>query len=151
MPTELAAMVMALAASSAGAEDAPAASVPTPSGLNLTCDGRATFTVANLDLDENGHFKDDKRIDTAGRVALKVQDGAVRLRLPPGVPGGGNWTAADQVAITPEKIEGRLKGSLLFRVMFSVDRRTGDIQMTGSVRYSGNREKAPDDGAATKF
>ncbi len=119
--------VFGLAAAAHAQEPAPALS------LRLTCQGHVTFTIPNLDWDkEKQQYGDDKRVDTGGQLGLRIQDGAVKVRLPSAVPGGGDWRDANHVAITPETIQGRLRG-----VQFEVDRRTGDIEMKGPVRFSG--------------
>lgn len=131
----------------AGPWTSAAAQAPAPSNLVLSCQGRATFRIPNLDWDkEKQQYGDDKRVDTAGRVGLKIQDGAVKVRLPSGVPGGGSWRDANHVEISAEAISGRVLSA-----RFSVDRRTGDIEMSGGLAFSGNCEKAPDETAPTKL
>jgi len=124
-----------------------AAQTPPPASLQLVCDGRATFKIPNLDWDkEKKQFGDDRRVDTAGRVGLKIEGPAVKVRLPSGVPGGGGWRDADRVVVNPDSIQGRVGGAT-----FNVDRHTGSIEMTGRLAFSGSCEKAPDETAPAKF
>jgi hypothetical protein len=127
----------------------PALSQPgsTATSLVLTCEGHVSFVLPNLDYDAEKHqYGDDKRVDTKGRLGLKLHDGAVTVRLPSGVPGGGAWRDADHVEVTPEEIRGRVLGA-----RFTVDRHTGDIEMNGRPSFSGNCEKAADESGPTKF
>lgn len=132
----------------AGAAHAQPVQTPAPAAnFVLSCKGRATFTIPNLDWDKaKQSYGDDRRVDTAGQIGLKVQDGQVKVRFPSGVPGGGQWRDANRVEITPGSISGRIAGS-----RFAVDRRTGDIEVSGALAFSGACEKAPDESAPTKF
>jgi len=81
---------------------------------------------------------------------LRIEGGAVQVRLPSGVPGRDGWRAAEGVEVTPDKISGKVKIGLISRDRFSVDRHTGDIDMMGGSIFSGKCEKEPDESTPAK-
>ena len=118
-----------------------------PTSIDLSCEGRVSFNHPSLNYDPEKHrYGEDKPVNTPGRLGVKVRDRAVSVRLPSGAPGGGTWRDADHVEITPTEISGRVRGS-----RFTVDRRTGDVEMRGMPSFSGACEKTPDETAPAKF
>lgn len=121
-----------------------------PTTLNLTCSGRGVYTVPNLDRDEMGKFKDDERFETEGRTRVRVTGNTVSVRLPSTMPGGQAWREMTDVRIDEDQISGKLRLSL-FPTRVRIDRRTGDIDISGTVSFDGICEKAPDETGAPKF
>jgi hypothetical protein len=145
-------VLIGLAALSVGsaASAAEPAQEPAPSTFNLTCAGRGVYVVPNLERDENGRYKDDKRVETEGRARVKVTGAAVAVRLPGTMPGGDTWRELTNVQIDADRISGKFRLGF-FPASVRIDRRTGDIDITGGARFDGNCEKAPDENAAPKF
>lgn len=139
--------VLCLAPAASAAEPGQDASPPT---LNLSCAGRGVYVVTNLERDENGRFKDDKRVETEGRARVKVTGAAVAVRLPGTMPGGDTWRDLTNVQIDADRISGKFRLGF-FPASVRIDRRTGDIDITGGARFDGTCEKAPDENAPPKF
>lgn len=122
-----------------------------PAAFNLSCPGRGAFVIPNLEKDEQGHYKSDKRVQTEGRTRVRVNGEAVSVRLPSTMPGGDTWLNASKVEIDGDHISGQVRTGLVGVAKFRIDRRTGDIDVAGSVRFDGTCEKAPDESAPAKF
>lgn len=139
--------VLCLGSAASASEPAQEAAPPT---LNLSCTGRGVYVVTNLERDENGRCKDDKRGETEGRARVKVTGGSVAVRLPGTMPGGDTWRDLTNVQIDADRISGKFRFGF-FPASVRIDRRTGDIDITGGARFDGNCEKAPDENAPPKF
>jgi hypothetical protein len=145
-----AAIVVALCAGEAAAQE--------PLNLSLACEGAASFLVLHSDNNGTiGNVTDDRdsyrRVESRGRVRVRLAAGGGELKLPSTVPGGGDkWLRLTEAEIGPDEIRGRLNFGLMrgaSRVI--IDRRTGDIELEGSLNFSGSCEKAPDEPEARKF
>lgn len=119
--------------------------------LNLTCSGQGAFTIANFEKDDQGRYKDDKRVQVEGRVRVRVSGEQVSIRMPATMPGGDAWRTASSVQIDADQIRGRFQAGLLSTAAFNINRRSGDIDIKGPVRFDGTCEKAPDESAPAKF
>lgn len=136
--------------------------------FHLSCSGiasrvRTTTTFANASADftnssAHGTATTYSRAESADRLLIEVDDKGPRIRVPPTLlpplRGGGKdgWWELTDVNVTDEEIAAKFALNPINQPRVRVDRRTGDIQISGfGSGFRGTCERFEVDPAARKF
>lgn len=109
-----------------------------------TANGRVTTTAP-------GRSQEQYRVIIEGAGGKVKVPRALQPNL--GGPGlGDNWWALRDVSITADRISARWQHNIIEKPKMVIDRRTGDIEVSGLIgSFSGTCERAPDEPETRRF
>ncbi len=134
--------------------------------LTLSCAGTGSrleshSTYAQVDGLGGSAFGSASSTDVAQspeRVTIQIEGPAGRIHLPtwliPPVHGGSDgWFELTKVEVAPDTIRGSFGINFLNHPHFTIDRHTGEIDLSGFARlnFEGTCERGPDASSPTKF
>ena len=92
------------------------------------------------------------------RVTIQIEGSGGRIHLspwlvPPVHGGSDGWFQLSKVDVQPDTIKGSFGINFINHPHFTIDRHTGEIDMSGFARLSfeGTCDRGPDESAPTKF
>jgi len=137
-----------------------------PDHLVLSCAGTASrleshSTYAQVYGSRGSAFGTATSTDEAQapeRVAIQIEGAGGRIHLPawlvPPIHGGSDgWFQLSKVDMTPDTIRGSFGINFINHPHFTIDRHTGEIDLSGFARlnFEGTCERGPDASSPTKF
>jgi hypothetical protein len=136
--------------------------------LELICYGTSSWVSesrGNVTSDDGWGTRTDSTVtmsdrrQAAGAVHIRVQDDSLgEIKIPSELipplrsSSKDGWRPFTELALSENEIRGRFVLNVINKPKLVVDRRTGDLELTGyGLAFRGNCDKAPDASAPKKF